>query len=145
MTARCGWSCAADRAAACIDEILYRLALRLGHPGDGLCRGKIIRIFEIGFIVEIGVRPQVAAWPDHPVAKHQEKLIGLQKRRRQRAIVHCVIYGDAKLPENLVEADADIVGIVIAVAHQRERARPDLRDRGRTGKTGGHAADHGAA
>jgi len=97
-------------------EILDRLALRLRHPGHRFGGGKIRRVFQVHLISGIGVGPGIAARPDHAVAQDQKQLIGLEQRRRQAGIVHGVIDGQVQFMKDLVQADMDVIGIVITIA-----------------------------
>src|ERR1019366_5159760 len=107
------------KAAAGCDEILHGGSLLLGDPGLRLRLRSLV--LELLLVVGIGVRPQIPTGPDHAIAQTEEQVVVAELLPRELVVRDGVVYGDPHFLEDAVQADADVIRVVVAVADQGQR------------------------
>jgi hypothetical protein len=75
----------------------------------------------VGVFVVVGLETSVG--PDHAITQNYRQAVGRQEARGYLIVVNGVIDRQIQLPEESVQGDPNIVGVVITVADESKRPR----------------------
>jgi hypothetical protein len=64
--------------------------------------------------------------PDHTIAQDYKQAVGRQEARGYLIVVNGVIDRQVQLPEESVQGDPNIVGVVITIADESQRSRSSV-------------------
>src|SRR4051794_3411215 len=126
-----------------LHKFLNSGALLLRHPRLRFGRRKFGLVFKPLFISRVCIRAKISIRPDHSITKDQQQLIVLQQLAREGSVLNRVVSLQLKRAENLVHADSNVVGVVVAIAHKGKDFRLAWRLPGTLGceeRTGGKPA-----